>query len=173
MQAKMNSRNNKRGRRIRVTKAEIERARQELLREEASRPGPIPRQQMDPRGFWRKGIYHDSYGWSWDLDKNLGTICLGRTEEVLQRESSFRREKGNRSCHSKLKTGAPSISGSGAKSVVASFRNDPRFLRLLRRLISQGYGIRTAHSKLTARGYEIPLRTLGRWIRQLRAASGE
>ena len=123
MQAKMNSRNNKRGRRIRVTKAEIERARQELLREEASRPGPIPRQQMDPRGFWRKGIYHDSYGWSWDLDKNLDTICLGRTEEVLQRESSFRREKENRSCHSKLKTGAPSISGSGAKSVVASFRN--------------------------------------------------
>jgi len=163
----MASRNNDRAKRIRLTKAEIEKARQELL-EESSKSKSIPRERKYAKDFWRDGIYFDSYGWCWGLDVKLNTICLGKTEQVLKRESSFRREKENHSCHSKLKNDAPGISSGGAKSIVAIYRKDPRFLKLLEHLISKGYGIRAVRSELKAKGYEIPLRTLGRWIKQQR-----
>lgn len=157
---------NKGGKRIRLTKAEIEKARQVLLREESSKSKSIPRERKYGKDFWRDGVYFDSYDWCWGLDENLNSVCLGRTKDVLKRESSFPSEKENHSCHSKLKNDAPSISGGGAKSIVATYRKDPRFLKLLEHLISKGYGIRAVRSELKAKGYEIPLRTLGRWIKQ-------
>jgi len=162
----MISRNNKGGKRIRLTRAEVQKAKQELLEGESFEPKPISRERKYRKDFWRNGIYCDSYGWSWGLDENLNTICLGKTEQVLKRESSFPREKKNHSCHSKLENDAPSISGGGAKSIVATLKKDHRFLRLLEHLISKGFGIRAIRSELKAKGYEIPLRTLGRWIKQ-------
>jgi len=168
----MTSRNNKRSKRIRLTRAEIQKAREELLQQSKARPAAkrksISTERKYPKDLWRDGIYCDSYGWSWGLDVKLNTICLGKTEQVLKRESSFPGEKANHSCHSKLKNDAPSISSGGAKSIVATYRKEPRFLKLLEHLISKGYGIRTIRSELKAKGYEIPLRTLGRWIKQQR-----
>jgi len=159
-------RNNKGGKRIRLTKAEIEKARQELLEEESSKSKSIPKERKYRKDFWREGTYFDSYGWAWALGEKLNTICLGKTEQVLKRESSFPSEKENHSCHSKLKNDAPSISGGGAKSIVATYRKDPVFLELLEHLISKGFGIRAIRSELKGKGYEIPLRTLGRWVKQ-------
>jgi hypothetical protein len=164
----MASRNNDRAKRIRLTKAEIEKARQVLLREESSKSTSIPRERKYRKDFWRDGLYFDSYDWCWGLDENLSNVCLGRTKDVLKRESSFRREKENHSCHSKLKNDAPGISSGGAKSIVATYRKDPRFLKLLQYLISKGHGIRAIHSELKAKRYQIPVRTLGRWVKQQR-----
>ena len=168
----MTSRNNKGGRRtrVRITRAEIEKARQELLEQAEAEPTakgkPTSTEPKYAKDFWRDGVYFDSYGSAWGLDENLNSICLGKTKEVLKRENPFSREKVNHSCHSKLKNGRPSISGAGAKSVVATFRKDPRFLRLLEQLISKDLGIRAIRSELKVKGYEIPLRTLARWIKQ-------
>jgi len=165
----MTSRNNKGGKRIRLTRAEIDKARQELLKEGASKSKSILRERRYSKDYWWRGsIYCDSYGWAWGLNGSLCTISLGRTEQVLKPESSFPREKENRSCHSKLKTDAPGISGGGVKPIVATYRKDSRFLKNLEHLISKGYGIRAIRSELKARGYDIPLRTLGRWIKQQR-----
>lgn len=158
----------KAGKRIRLTRAEIQRAKQQLLeqgKEKATaKRKPTSTEPKYAKDFWRDGIYCDSYGWCWALAENLSTICLGKTEQVLKRESSFPRETEKHSCHSKLKNNRPSISSGGAKFVVATFRKDPRFLRLLEHLISKGLGIRAIRSELKAKGYEIPLRTLARWI---------
>lgn len=166
----MIARNNRGGKhpRVRITRHEIEKAREQLLSEESSKAKSISRERKYAKDFWRDGIYFDSHGWAWGLNENLRTICLGKTEQVLKRGSSFPREKENHSCHSKLKTDAAGISSGGAKFVVATFKKDPRFLRLLEHLISKGYGIRAVRSELKTKGYEIPLRTLGRWIKQQR-----
>jgi len=156
--------------RIRITRRELEKAREQLLEQAkgkaTARQKPTSTEPKYAKDFWRDGIYFDSYGSAWGLDENFNTICLGKTEQVLKRESSFPREKEKHSCHSKLKNNRPSISSGGAKFVVATFRKDPHFLRLLEHLISKGLGIRATRSELKAKGYEIPLRTLARWIKQ-------
>ena len=164
----MTSRNKKAGKRIRLTKAEVDAARQKLLQGQSSKPKSISSERKYRKDFWRDGLYRDSYGWAWGLNENLNTVCLGRAERILKPESSFRRKKGKHSCHSKLKTGAPDISGGSAKPIVATYRKDSGFLKNLEHLISKGYGVRAIRSELKARGYEIPLRTLGRWIKQQR-----
>ena len=50
------------------------------------------------------------------------------------------------------------------KFVLATFRKDPQFLASLDTLISKGYGVQTIQKKLKAKGYDVPYRTLGRWI---------
>jgi len=156
--------------RIRLSKAEIDKAREELLeqgKEKATaKQKPTSTEPKYAKDFWHDGVYCDSYGCCWGLDENLSTICLGKTEQVVKREISFPGDNETHSCHSKLKNDRPSISGGGAKSIVATFRKDPRFLRLLDDLISNGFGIRAIHSELKTKGYQIPLRTVGRWIKQ-------
>ena len=53
--------------------------------------------------------------------------------------------------------------------IVATFKKNPQFLGLLERLISRGLGIRAIRSELKTKGYPIPLRTLGRWVKERRA----
>ena len=156
--------------RIRLTRAEIEKAKQQLLAQAeektTAKQKPTATEPKYPKDFWRDGVYCDSYGWAWGLDENLNTICVGRTKDILKRESSFTRDNENHSCHSKLRNDRPSISSGDRRFVVATFRKDPRFLRLLEDLISKGLGIRAIRSELRTRGYEVPLRTLARWIKQ-------
>jgi len=156
--------------RIRLSKAEIDKAREELLeqgKEKATaKQKPTSTEPKYAKDFWHDGVYCDSYGCCWGLDENLHTICLGKTKEVLKRENSFPSDNENHSCHSKLKNNRPSISSGGAKFVVATFKKDPRFLTIFEGLISKGLGIRATRSELKAKGYDIPLRTLGRWIKQ-------
>ena len=163
-------RRKKHGKRIRLTKAEIERAKQQLLAQSeektTAKQKPTATEPKYPKDFWRDGVYCDSYGWAWGLDENLSTICVGRTKDILKRESSFTRDNENHSCHSKLKNGRPSISSGDRRFVVATFRKDPRFLGLLEHLVSKGLGIRSTRAELKGKGYDIPLRTLGRWIKQ-------
>jgi len=156
--------------RIRLSKAEIERARQELLEQAEAEPTakqkPTRTESKYHKDFWRDGIYFDSYGSAWALDENLNSVYLGETKQVLKRESSFPGDNDSHSCHSKLKNGRPSILGGGANFVVATFKSDPRFLTIFEGLISKGLGIRATCSALKAKGYDVPLRTLGRWIKQ-------
>ena len=165
------------GKRIRLTRAEIERAKQQLLAQAeektTTKQKPTATEPKYPKDFWRDGVYCDSYGWAWGLDKNLHTICLGKTEQVLKRESSFPPEKGNHSCHSKLKNDRPSISSGDRRFVVANLKNNPRFLKILRQFLAEGLGIRAIQSRLKVKGYEIPLRTLARWIKKQREVKSD
>jgi len=174
--------------RIRITRKEKEQAKQSIKkeREKAAKSKPIP---SEPKKYgketWHGGIYCDSYGKCCGLDSNLGTIPLGKIEDVLAAIEGkdidthdgeavlaaireFRSGKDFHSCHSKLKNRRPRISPRGKKSIVATLKKDPDFVRLLEHLISQNLGIRAIHSELKARRYEIPMRTLGRWVRQRR-----
>jgi len=156
--------------RIRLTRAEIQKAKQQLLEQAeektTTKQKPTATEPKYPKDFWRDGVYCDSYGWSWGLAENLSTICLGRTKDVLKRQRSFPSENESHSCHSKLKNDRPSISSGDRRFVVANLKNNPRFLKILRQLISKGFGIRAIRSELRAKGYEIPLRTLARWIKK-------
>lgn len=159
-------------RRIRITRNEIAKARESLAQEQEPRRKEALCSKT-PKGFWQDGIYCDPFGWAWGLAENLDSVCLGRTEGVLKGEDSFQRGKDSDSGHSKLKNASTSTSGRPRKFIVASFKNSPHFLRLLVHLINSGLGIRVIHSELRAKGYEIPLRTLGRWIQRQKTLGGE
>jgi hypothetical protein len=77
-------------------------------------------------------------------------------------------EKKSHSCHLATENGKGHIIDHPARSIVATFGKDPRFMKLLRRLISQDKGIRAIHSEFKNRGYEVPMRTLGRWVKKRR-----
>ena len=167
----------KHGKRIRLTRAEIERAKQQLLAQAeektTTKQKPTATEPKYPKDFWRDGVYCDSYGWAWGLDENLSTICVGRTRDILKRESSFTRDNENHSCHSKLKNNRPGISSGDRRFVVANLKNNPRFLKILRQFLAEGLGIRAIQSRLKVKGYEIPLRTLARWIKKQREVKSD
>ena len=174
--------------RIRVTRKDIETARHELLKQ----PKPIkPKiEQEAPRykkDFWYGLVYCDSNGWASIVGEKLEGGWLGKTDEfipylksrridgenvdmVLLAAKEFRAEKDFYSCHLATESCTTPISIPSAKPIVATFRKDPHFLRLLERLISQGLGIRAIRSELKSKGYEIPTRTLGRWVKKHRDA---
>ncbi len=160
----------KTGKRIRITRAEVEKAKQQLLEEgkkqAATGQKPTSIKPKHAKGFWRDGIYCDSYGRSWGLDENLNTLCLGKTEDALSAKKNKNTAKEIYSSHSKLRNGRPSVLHHSQKSIVATLKQDPYFLTLLDGLISQDKGIRSIRSELKIKGYEVPLRTLARWIRQ-------
>jgi hypothetical protein len=89
-------------------------------------------------------------------------------DTVLLAVDDFRSEQKNHSCHSTTKTNTINGSIPTEKSIVATFKGNPHFLRLLESLVAQDKGIRTIHSELKKAGYVIPMRTLGRWIAQIR-----
>lgn len=78
------------------------------------------------------------------------------------------REKKSHSGHSNTKNGKSYISIPPEKSIVATFKNNPQLLRLLEGLITQDIGVRTIHSQLRDKGYNIPQRTVTRWVSQMR-----
>ena len=168
-----NTKARKTGKRVRITKSEVEKARQRLLdqpKEEArTRHKSASADPKYPKDFWHDGIYCDSYGWAWGLDEKLNSVCLGKTENLLAFENDFR-GKSKIIVANTLKVVANQGHSSPfmppSKSIVATFKKDPRFLRLLKRLISESLGIRAIRSELRVKGYEIPLRTLARWIKQ-------
>lgn len=172
--------------RIRVTRKDIEAAKRELLRQ----PKPIrPKvEQEAPRykkDFWYGSVYCDSYGYASIIGNDLQGIWLGKVDEfipylkskridgenvdrVLNAFEEFRSEKKLCSCHSATTNDTVNKHSKKAKSIVATFRKDPHFLMLLEHLISEDKGIRAIHSELKSKGYAIPTRTLGRWVRERR-----
>jgi len=134
---------------------------------------------------WYGLVYCDPNGWASVIGDDLEGIWLGRTDEiipylksrringqntdmVLQAVKEFWSEKDSHSCHSRLESGNGHIIDHSAQPIVATFSKDPQFLRLLDRLISQGLGIRAIHSEVRSKGYEVPMRTLARWVKKRR-----
>ncbi|MCX6009225.1 MAG: hypothetical protein NTW48_04210 [Chloroflexi bacterium] len=82
-------------RRSKITKADIARAREEIL----AQPKPVKQaiKKLDTEPKWGKDFWlsdrfpdnygddinFDSYGLAWGLETNLETRCLGKTEKVL------------------------------------------------------------------------------------------
>ena len=168
-----NTKARKTGKRIRITKNEVEKARQQLV-SQAKGKAPATRKSTSTepkyaKDSWRDGVYCDSYGWAWGLDEKLNSVCLGRTENLVASKNDFRgkRKIVVANTHKIVANqGHSSPFMPPSKSIVATFKKDPRFLRLLKRLISESLGIRAIRSELKAKGYEVPLRTLARWIKQ-------
>ena len=173
-------------RRIRVTKADIAKAREEILTPPKLVKQTIEKLDTEPK--WGKDrphglVYCDSYGWAWIADLQLKNVCLGRTDEVikvlkdrkvntedaaqvLQAIKEFQTEKKSQSYHLATENGAGGINGHVAKSHRITFKNNPQFLRLLDGLIKQGFGVPTIQRELRTKGYDVPYATLGRWIRK-------
>ena len=173
-------------RRVRVTRQDIEKAREELSKQpkpiKPKAEGEKPRHKKD---FWYGLVYCDSYGHAW-ID-NFKSVYLGKTDElipylkskridgenvdmVLQAAKEFQSEFESHSCHLATRNRITPIRVPSEKPIVATFKKNPQFLRLLERLISQGKGIRVIHSELKGKGYRVPTRTLGRWIKRYRDA---
>ena len=113
--------------RIRITRNEIAKARESLGQEQRPRRKESPPSKR-PKGFWQDGTYCDGFGWAWGLDENLDSVCLGRTEQVIKGENAFPWESNSHSCHSGVRNPSTPMLGKGAKSIVATFKKDPRFL---------------------------------------------
>ncbi len=181
-----------RQRRTRITREDIEAARQQLAKpQRQSAPKTEERQPRPKKDTWYGLVHCDSYGHCWIadfIDGEAKSIYLGKTDEfipylkskridgenvlrVLQANRELRSEKESHSCHLATENERGYITDHPHKPVVATFRDDPRFLTLLEGLISQGKGIRVIHSELKSKGYEVPERTLGRWIKRHRDKS--
>src|SRR4030042_4885736 len=73
--------------RSRVTKADIAKAREEIL----AQPKPVKQtiEKLDAEPKWSNDrwyglVYCDSYGYAWIADLQLKDICLGKTDEVIK-----------------------------------------------------------------------------------------
>lgn len=172
-------------RRIRINRAEIQKAKQQILDNQSrTKKRQTPEHKREIRSWgadcWRGGIYCDPYGTAWGVDKSLKTVRLGRTDnileatrdidrdnpqEIIQATNHHRDAEHFHECHSDVDMALPII-GHGDIPIVATFKTDPHFVGLLERLISQEKGLRTIRSELKTNGYDIPLRTLGRWVKQ-------
>ena len=178
--------------RIRVTRGNIEAARQQLAKQPKLIKPKIeqeaPRYKKD---FWYGLVYCDSNGYASIVGNQssegvLEGVWLGKTDEfipylksrridgenvdmVLQAAKEFWSEKKSQSCHLATKNGTGHISIPPAKPHRATLLKDPHFLSLLDSLISEGHGIPTIQKELKNRGYDVPYRTLGRWVNKRKA----
>ena len=62
------------------------------------------------------------------------------------------------------------ITVGGEKSIVATLKQNPQLLGLLRAMVGQDLGVRTIHTQLVGKGYKIPQRTVTRWVSRLRSS---
>jgi len=174
--------------RVRITKEEIEKARQGLLAQDEK---PVRARTEKERPKWQKDswyglVYCDSYGHAWITGKQFKSVHLGKTDElipylksrgidgenvdsVLIAAEEFRSEKETPSCHLATKNDEGGINTSVENSNRATFRDNPQFLSLLDALIDKGYGIPTIQQRLKGRGYNVAYRTLGRWVNKRKA----
>lgn len=175
-------------RRTRITKQDIARAREYLLKPPEKKPledtEPTPKAAS---GRWKGSIYCTPEGWAWITDLRLELVCLGRADEVLailknrkvdpedvaevlQAVEEYRGQKKTQSYHSATKNSAGGMNGHGAKLHRITFKENPQFLRLLDGLIQKGYGLPTMQRALRAKGYDVPYATLGRWAKKRKLA---
>ena len=168
--------------RTRVTRKDIDLARQTLpVQPRSAKAKPEREEPIYKKDFWYGLVYCDSDGYASIVGRDLQGKWLGRTDEfipylkskgidgenvdrVLQASHEFRSEKKSHSCHLATETSGRPMASGGQKTIVATLKKDPHFLASLDALISQGKGIRVIHSELRSKGYEVPKRTLGRWI---------
>lgn len=99
--------------------------------------------------------------------EDVGLVLMA-VEEFRKANENPPRVSKSHSSHLATENGTPCVFTPKSQSVVATFRKDPQFLSLLEYLISQGMGIRAIHSELKTKGYQVPMRTLGRWVKNRR-----
>jgi hypothetical protein len=175
--------------RVRITRKEIEKAKQDLTQaKEFPLIKPKAKREKSQWGkdFWYGEIYCNSSGYASIVGNDLKEIWLGRTDElipflkhkgidgenynmIIQAAQELREEKKSQSCHSATRNAVTPINTKGESPHRATFKDNPRFLGLLDGLIIKGYGIPTVQGELKKKGYDIPYRTLGRWISKRRA----
>jgi len=174
--------------RIRVTKDEIARAREEILSETATETSALEHmpEERIPSGRWHGLVYSEPYSGAWIAtfkDSEAVNVYLGEEKEVLRilRASGvnlddplavlntinqFRREKETASYH--LRSGNAGerrpIPPANAHRII--FKNDSSFLALLDALIGEGAGVPTIRKRLREKGYDVPYATLGRWVQK-------
>lgn len=173
--------------RIRVTKLDIAKAREELysLAEKVDTV-KVDSRPAQPTGKWHGLIYCSPEGLAWIADTRLQNICLGKAEEislilrkrkvdtenvlqVLQAIKEFRAEKKTQSYHLHSGNNGSGITTGLQKSYRINFKKNPQFINLLDGLIKKGYGIPTIQRELKTKGYNVPYATLGRWIAKRKA----
>ena len=169
--------------RVRITRQDIEKARQELAQApKDSPPKPKTREKSQyKKDSWYGNVYCDSNGYASVTGNGLEGIWLGKTGElipylksrgidgenynmVIEAAEEFRTEKKSQSCHSATKDDATPVKTGGASPNRATFKDNPRFLASLDSLIVKGYGTPTIQKELREKGYDVPYRTLGRWV---------
>ncbi len=143
----------------------------------------------EERKGWYGLVYIDSNGYASIVGNDSQGIWLGRADEiipylkkrgidgknidnVLIAVKEFRSEQENQSCHLARENDTISVSIPPEKPNRATFRKDPLFLSLLDGLIAKGYGLPTIQKELKAKGFDVPYRTLGRWIKKHRDMKG-
>jgi len=78
--------------RTRVSKDEIAKARQDILDQSKAPPAQKVERTKSPyapaRWLESPMLFVDSYGWSWALTDDCQTVCAGRIEDVLKKQST-------------------------------------------------------------------------------------
>ncbi len=171
--------------RIRITKAEIEKARNEILSASSRTTAKKakPKWERKYNNFWWGVLYCDHQGLAIIATPKDNDRILGKTEEILPMLKSrkvnkedpqdiikavqqFQAENKNSSCHIASGKTLAGITTTPPKSNRATFKDNPAFLSILASLLTKGYGLPTIQSELKAKGYPVPYRTLGRWVQK-------
>lgn len=111
------------------------------------------------------------------VDTVLGAVEDFRAEkqaELLQGDFGGPRVSENASCHLAMEKPQPYISIPPPKTPRATFsgitlKNDAKLCGLVKSLAKQDIGIPTIHRELSRQGYNLPYRTVGRWISKIRS----
>jgi hypothetical protein len=138
---------------------------------------------------WYGLIYCDSNGYASIIGDDPEGIWLGKTNEiipylkkeqidgenidmVLEAVRRFRSEQENPSCHLATENDTTSVITPESNPNRATFKKDPQFLGFLEQLIAKGYGLPTIQRELKVKGFDVPYRTLGRWVKKHRDIRG-
>ena len=160
---------------------ELEDIQEELQEVRAKKKDKKPRQRKD----WYGLVYCDDNGWASIIGNNCQGVWLGKTEEiipylrsqyidgekvdsVLIAVENFWSVRKSQSCHLATEVDTPSVFTLKEQSNRATLLNNDTFRKLLDKQIKEGYGIPTIQSNLKKSGYEVPYRTLGRWVKRIK-----
>jgi hypothetical protein len=134
---------------------------------------------------WYGLVYCDDNGYASIVGRELKGIWLGKTEDIIpylrsknidgenidlvvQASKEFWSERKSQSCHLATESCTPCPITLIEKPNRATFKNNPEFSRLLEHLVSEDQGIPTIQGTLKAQGYDVPYRSLGRWVKKVR-----
>lgn len=110
------------------------------------------------------------------VDTVLGAVEDFRAEkqaEVLKGDFGGPRVGENQSCHLRTKNPQPYISIPPPNTNRATFsgitlKNDAKLRGIFKNLVNQDIGTPTIHRELAKQGYNLPYRTVGRWVAKMR-----
>ena len=154
---------------------------EELEAVKAKKKNKKPREKRD----WYGLVYCGDNGWTSIIGDNCQGVWLGKTNEiipylkskhidgekvdsVLMAVEEFWSARKSQSCHLATEVDAPYVFPLNKQSNRATLLDNDTFRKLLEESIKEGYGIPTMQNRLKEAGYEVPYRTLGRWVKKMR-----